>query len=248
MKGYAFFDFDNTIIEGDAGPLLGIHLFQRRQGRIDKNAKGPLKTVAKTALWTRVTPYLAWMAVQAAMYKVRARRRSSVVQSAYKGFRGLPVAVLDEVLDGFVADEIAPRIHPRIRSEMEAHVAAERTCVIITTGMEKLVARVMPFLPAGTLLIGCELEERDGRYTGRVRQGPLYGQDKANIMRAMCRAAKVDLAECHAYSDHYSDHQMLDVVGHAVCVNPAARLRALAASKKWRVLDLPDPRQKPRKG
>lgn len=245
MKGYAFFDFDNTIIYGDAGPLLGMHLFHRRRERLEE---GPLRRVRKTALWTRATPYLAWMVVQAGLYKLRARRRSSIVRSAYRGFRGVPVAAMERVLDGFVADQIAPRIHPDVRREMESHAAAGRTNVIITTGMERLVERVLPFLPPETLLIGCELEIKDGRFTGRVLRGPLYGLDKANIMRAMCRGAGVELSDCHAYTDHHSDHHMLEAVGHGVCINPAARLRQAANANGWRVLDLPDPREGKEKG
>ena len=242
MKGVAFFDFDNTVIHGDAGPLLGVHLFQRRRDRIQQRNHGAARTAKKTALWSRVVPYLAWMGVQSALYKARAVRRSTIVRSAYKGFKGLPVSIMEDALDGFVASEVVPRIYPKILAEMEAHAAAGRTCVIITTGMERLVARCLPYLPKGTRLIGCELEQHDGRLTGRVVQGPLYGADKANIIAAYCEAAGVDPAACHAYSDHYSDHQMLDTVGHAVCVNPARRLRHMAAAKGWRVLDLDDPR------
>ena len=237
---FAFFDFDNTIIHGDAGPLLGIHMFKRHQGRIDDRSAGAAKTLRKMATWTRVTPYLSWMAVQAVLYKARARRRSSIVRSAFKGWKGVPVDLLERTLDGFVDEEIAPRIFPEIRKEMEAHAAAGRTCVIVTTGMERLVARALPYLPAGTQLIGCRLEERDGRFTGAV-QGPLYGADKANIITAYCRAADVDPADCWAYSDHYSDHQMLQAVGHGVCVNPASRLEAMAKTQGWQVLRPADP-------
>lgn len=239
---YAFFDFDNTIIHGDAGPLLGVHLFKRRKARIEDRPHGPTRAVRKTAMWSRVFPYLAWMGVQTGLYKARAVRRSTFVRSAFKGFKGVPVATMEAVLDDFVATEVAPRIYPEVIAEMEAHAAAGRTNVIITTGMDLLVSKVLPYLPEGTQLIGCQLEQKDGRLTGRIERGPLYGQDKANIIHAMCRAAGVLQADCYGYTDHYSDHQMLLAVGHGTCINPAPRLAGMARVHGWRVLELKDPR------
>ena len=239
---FAFFDFDKTLLHGDAGPLLGVHLFQRRRQRIDGSNPAGKAAAKKMALWTGLLPYATWMAVQTTLYKARAVRRSTIVRSAYKGFKGVPVTVLDAVLDDFVQAELRPRIYPAMVAEMQAHAGQGRTSVIVTTGMEKLVRRCLPFFPAGTRVIGCEMEERAGRLTGRVVSGPLFGADKANIIRAYCDAAHASAADCHAYSDHYSDHHMLDAVGHGVCINPASRLRRLASRRGWRVLDLPDPR------
>ncbi len=123
-----------------------------------------------------------------------------------------------------------------MRREIEAHHKAGRRCMVITTGMEVLVRPVLDRIDPLIGLIGCRLEARDGKLTGRV-QGPLFGQDKANILHAHCRAVGVRAQDCHAYSDHYSDVHMLDAVGTAVCVNPRGRLRRLAGKRGWRVLD-----------
>lgn len=240
---YAFFDFDNTIIHGDAGPLLGVHLFKHRKARIERRRHGPLRAARKTLMWSQVVPFLAWMGVQAALYKARAVRRSTVVRSAYKGFRGVPVAMLDGAIEAFVDDEVAPRIYPEVLAEMQEHAKEGRTNVIITTGMERLVRRVLPHLPAGTKVIGCQLEEKNGRLTGRIVRGPLYGQDKANIMLAMCDAKGIDPQTCYGYTDHYSDYQMLEAVGFGTCINPADRLRRMANQRGWRVLDLKKPQR-----
>ena len=240
---FAFLDFDNTIIHGDAGPLLGVRLFKRRKARIEQRSRGPIRAARKTMLWAYVAPYLAWMAVQSALYQARAVRRSTVVRNAYKGFRGAPVPAFEQLLDEVVDNEVVPRIYPEVLAEMEAHAAAGRTNVVITTGMQHLVERVLPSLPAGTQVVGCELEERNGRLTGRVVRGPLYGQHKADIVLEMCADAGVDPGTCHAYTDHYSDHQMLDAVGHGVCINPATRLAKMAEAKGLRIMRPKDPRQ-----
>lgn len=240
---FAFYDFDKTLLHGDAGPLFGYHLFDRRRHRIQEKHGARTATARKALMWTRIMPYLAWMGVQSALYKVRAVRRSTIVRSAYKGLKGVPVAVLEAELEHFVERELRPRFYPEMRQDMQAHFDAGRTCVIITTGMQRLVERCLPFLPDGTRVLGCRLEERDGRLTGRVEQGPLYGADKANIIMAYCTAAGVDPKDCFAYSDHYSDHQMLEVVGHGACINPAPRLAKMAQKEGWSILRLEDPRK-----
>ena len=48
----------------------------------------------------------------------------------------------------------------------------------------------------------------------------------------------IDLAESWAYSDSFSDYAMLAVVGHPTACNPDLRLRSMARSYDWPVLDL----------
>lgn len=241
MSGLVFLDFDKTIIDIDAGPTFGQWMFDRRRRATHRHGKAKGAAV-RASMWARLTPYIGWMSVQAALYKARAVRRSTVVRNAYKGLKGVPVAPLDDLLEEFVDDYVVPSIYPEIRAEMEEHVRQGRRCIIITTGMRRLVEKCLPALPEGTQLIGCELEEKDGRLTGRILSGPLYGADKANIVLTHCQAHGVDPADCHAYTDHYSDKHMLEAVGHGTCINPASRLTRLAEREGWRILRLQDPR------
>ena len=230
--GVAFFDFDNTLIHGDAGPLFGRSLFK---GQLHE--RGFWRRVA---LRTRYAPYILSMSVQALLYGMRFRKRSKLVRSAYRGLRGVPAKEFDERVDAFVDTEIPPLVYPEVRKHVEAHFAAGRRCVIITTGMEPLVQRAVRHLPAGMEVIGCRLLVRKGRLTGKV-VGPLFGVDKANILDAYCRALGVDPKGCWSYSDHWSDRQMLEAVGHGVAVNPRPRLRRLAERMGWIILEAKDP-------
>ena len=226
---FAFFDFDHTVIDADAGPLFGSHLFRHQHG----------SSLRRRIAIVRFIPFASWMVLQAGLYKVGARRRSSIVRSAYMALRGFRRDVFETELDNFVASEIPPRMFPEVLAEMSNHLRAGRRVVILTTGMETLVRRALPYLPTGVELVGCRLLEKRGRFTGRV-EGPLYGVDKANILEAFCRATGVDPAECYAYSDHWSDKQMLEAVGHPVVVHPRGRLRRLAEERGWRIMT-PDP-------
>lgn len=234
--GVAFFDFDNTLIHGDAGPLFGRSLLEARL----HERRWP----GRARLRARYAPYIAWMALQALLYRVRARRRSSLVRSAYRGLKGVPVADFDPLLEAFVDREIPGRVYPEMRAEVERHLAAGRRCVVVTTGMEPLVRRALRHLPPGVEVIGCRMLHERGRLTGRV-VGPLFGVDKANILDAYCRALGVDPRDCWAYSDHLSDRHMLEAVGHGVAVNPKGRFRRLALRSGWAILE---PRPPPADG
>ena len=230
--GVAFFDFDNTLIHGDAGPLFGRSLFTARLHE--------RKLWGRTKLRLRLTPYVLWMGLQAGLYKVRARRRSNLVRSAYRGLKGIEVAQLDPLLAAFVDREVPGLVYPTMRATIQRHQEAGLRCVVITTGMEKLVKGAVRHLAPDIEVIGCRLLDRKGKLTGRV-VGPLFGVDKANILDAYCRALGVDPKKCWAYSDHFSDKHMLEAVGHGVAVNPKGRFRKLAQRNGWVVLDLPKP-------
>jgi HAD superfamily hydrolase (TIGR01490 family) len=226
--GIAFFDFDNTLIDGDAGPLFGRSLFSARL-----SARGPW---GRLRLRLQYAPYIGWMAVQAVLYKLRARKRSSIVRSAYLGLRGVSADRFEALLGDFVDHEVPRLIFPEMHAIVAGHLAAGRRCVVVTTGMEPLVRRAARHFPPGLEVIGCRLLQRKGRLTGRV-VGPLFGVDKANIMDAYARALGVDLADCWAYSDHWSDKQMLEAVCHGVAVNPKGRFRRLAQRQGWQILE-----------
>lgn len=228
-SGIAFLDFDNTIIQGDAGPLFGWYLFRERRHELEGHFW------ARMRLWGRYTPYLTWMGLQAGLYTLHARRRSAIIRASYKGLRGVRADRFYGLMDDFAAEALVPRLYPEMVVEMRRHQQAGRHCVVITTGIEVLVRKVLDHVDPAIGLIGCRLLERGGKLTGRV-VGPLFGVDKANILDAYARALGVLPADCWAYSDHWSDKHMLEAVGHPVAVNPRGRLRRLARRRHWSVL------------
>lgn len=234
-SGIAFFDFDNTVIHGDIGPLFGDHIVDHRYDRIraERGRRAALRD--RVRILARYTPYLLSLGLQVGLYKTRALRRSSLVRTAYKSLKGIPAQDYYGLMQEFVDHEIPDRVYPEIRQAMQEHLAADCQVVIVTTGIEELVRRCLPHLPDGVEVIGCRLREKNGILTGKV-DGPLYGADKANIVKAYCKAAGVDPQDCWAYTDHYSDFHMLDAVGHGVCVNPRKRLTQMAEEKEWTVL------------
>jgi phosphoserine phosphatase len=87
-------------------------------------------------------------------------------------------------------------------------------------------------------LIANRLEFVDNYATGKLQKPFVAGATKSVIMRDYARAHGIDLAESWAYTDSFSDYPMLAVVGHPTACNPDFRLRSLARSYDWPILEL----------
>lgn len=89
--------------------------------------------------------------------------------------------------------------------------------------------------------IGTEIEVRNRRYTGRVLPPPITGPIKAEKARQLfsSRGMDVDWASSYAYGDSFTDHNMLELVGHPVAVYPDKKLNQLAMKQKWELMGTP---------
>jgi putative phosphoserine phosphatase/1-acylglycerol-3-phosphate O-acyltransferase len=97
------------------------------------------------------------------------------------------------------------------------------------------VDMVTPFAEAlgFDAVVATEYEVRDGRYTGRLVDGFVWGIGKLNAVRRWAKENRVDLDNCHACSDSAFDVPLLSSVGHPHAVNPDATLTALAMMRRW---------------
>ena len=87
-----------------------------------------------------------------------------------------------------------------IRRIREHRASGHRT-ILITAAAE---AFVRPLSPLFDVVIGAELEERDGRYT-RLHVGPAArGEARAAWLRRYALLERVDLRHSYAYADSYS--------------------------------------------
>ena len=89
--------------------------------------------------------------------------------------------------------------------------------------------------------IATEVEQRDGRYTGRTTGVLNMRTGKVERVRAWLAERGLDESVLKAatfYSDSINDLPLLSVVGTPVVVDPDDRLHAAALRHRWRVLRL----------
>jgi phosphoserine phosphatase len=80
------------------------------------------------------------------------------------------------------------------------------------------------------------LEERAGRWTGRVVGVAMYGESKAHAVQRMAKEKRLDLKNCYAYGDSAMDRWLLAAVGRPAAVNASNELLRIAQGRNWPVL------------
>jgi HAD superfamily hydrolase (TIGR01490 family) len=230
-QGAAFFDFDHTLLDGDASVVFGWTLAEWGYAKGD-HLTGKERRRHVLATTAHVAATVGKGAVYRSLNAVGLLKRSKLLELTYAFLRDLPAEEMSARMERVWNERLEKRLYPEMRRVLADHRAAGRRIVIVTTGLRELVEHSKKALGDGIEVIGVEMHTKGGMWLGRV-EGPLYGVQKAAAVRAWAAERGIDLAQSYAYSDHYSDAAFLALVGHPVCVNPTMRLRVHARKMGW---------------
>jgi HAD superfamily hydrolase (TIGR01490 family) len=215
----AFFDLDNTMIQGGS-------LFYFAKG-LYRRGFFPTRVIVK-GLWLQ------------AYFRVAGREKPGHIEdirSVMLGFiEGHTFTELTELANEVYEESIAERIWPGTRALAQMHLDVGQQVWLVTAAPVEL-AGVIAARMGLTGALGTTAEHVDDIYTGRLRGDLLHGPAKAEAVRALVHEHGFDLAHCFAYSDSYNDLPLLSLVGHPCAVNPDGRLRAYAEEQDWQVQD-----------
>lgn len=126
------------------------------------------------------------------------------------------------------------------------HARRGEAIVLVTGTLEPLAVRAAAALGNELRTRGCEvavhicatrLEEKNGRWTGKIRGEAMLGAAKARAVSALAGKFGLDPARCSAYGDSEQDRWMLGCVGHPFAVNASRGLRRVARTHGWPVLE-----------
>lgn len=219
VRAAAFFDLDNTVMQGAALFHFGRGLYKRRF--FDKRE-------------------LARFAWQQAYFRLagteNAEHMADVRSSALSIVKGRRVSELMAIGEEIYDEYMAGRIWPGTRALAQAHLDAGQKVWLVTAAPVEtatIIARRLGLTGA----LGTVAESVGGVYTGRLVGEPLHGPAKAEAVRALSAAEGLELERCAAYSDSANDIPMLSLVGYPYAINPDARLRAHAREMGWRLRD-----------
>ncbi|MER8073514.1 HAD-IB family hydrolase [Streptomyces sp. NPDC094034] len=218
-RAAAFFDLDNTVMQGAAIFHLGRGLYKRKFFQ-----RRELARFAWQQAWFRVAgvedPEHMQDARDSALSIVKGHRVSELM------------SIGEEVYDEYMAD----RIWPGTRALAQAHLDAGQQVWLVTAAPVEtatIIARRLGLTGA----LGTVAESIDGVYTGKLVGEPLHGPAKAEAVRALAATEGFDLDRCAAYSDSHNDIPMLSLVGHPYAINPDTKLRKHARRLDWRLRD-----------
>ena len=228
--GAAFFDVDNTMMQG-----ASIYHFARGLAARDFFTWRDLAQFAMKQVSFRIKgvedPAHMEEAKQAALAFVAGHKVDEVV------------ALGEEIYDELMAD----RIWSGTRALAQLHLDAGQRVWLVTAAPAELASLIARRLGL-TGALGTVAENEDGVYTGRLVGEPLHGPAKAEAIRALAEREGLDLSRCSAYSDSANDVPMLSIVGDPVAVNPDAQLKRIARENGWKIRDFRTGRKAARVG
>jgi len=218
-RAAAFFDLDNTVVQGAS-------LFHLAKGLYRRDFF-PARLIIK-GLWLQV------------YFRAMGREKTKHIKDAriaLLGFiAGHTVAELEAVGNEVYEESIAQRIWPGTRAIAQMHLDVGQQVWLVTAAPVEVAGIIAARLGLSGAL-GTTAEHLDGVYTGRLTGELLHGPAKADAVLALTRQHGFDLARCFAYSDSFNDLPMLSLVGHSCAINPDRRLREYAEDHDWQVRD-----------
>ncbi|WP_239456295.1 HAD family hydrolase [Nocardioides solisilvae] len=215
----AFFDVDNTVMQGASIFHLAKGLYKRKFF----TTRDIVGAMYKQA-WFRVVG------------KEDPEHIEDARNSALGFIAGHTVAELEELGEEIFDEVMAHRIWPGTRALAQMHLDRGQRVWLVTAApieIASIIARRLGLTGA----LGTVSEHRDGVYTGKLVGDLLHGPAKAEAVRAIAEREGLDLARCSAYSDSINDLPMLSLVGDPVAINPDPALRAHARAQGWRIRD-----------
>lgn len=229
-RAAAFFDLDNTIVQG-----ASIFHFARglyRRGFFDA------RTIAK-ALWFQT--YFRLAGKESAAHVADAR------ETMLAFIEGHTVAEITQVSEEVYEEFVARRIWAGTRAIAQLHLDAGQQVWLVTAAPVEMAGIIAARLGL-TGALGTIAEHVEGVYTGRLAGEMLHGPAKADAVRDLVAEHGLDLRRSFAYSDSYNDLPMLSLVGHACAINPDRRLADHAEEQDWQVRDFRTGRRAARLG
>ena len=212
-KSAVFVDLDRTLLGHASGQVLNRALMD--EGVVPQGRSLPGDRLLY-AVNDRLGENLLSMGLVRAAARVAKGWRQDQVQAA--GRRAV------EELTALVAP-FAPQYLDDFRADGHQLVLTTTTPV----DMIAPFARAMGF----DAVIATAYETRDGRYTGRLYEGFVWGTGKLKAVRTWADGEGIDLGDCHACSDSVFDTPLLASVGWPHAVNPDLPLIAIATLRRW---------------
>ncbi len=140
----------------------------------------------------------------------------------------------------FMGDVVRKNLKPEALALVAQH-QREGDAVVIVTATNEFVTRPIAEVFGVKELIAVQLERGlNGWFNGEIRGVPSFRGGKVTRIEQWLAARQLGWADVDStfYSDSINDLPLLEKVRHPVATNPDDRLRALASTRNWRILDL----------
>jgi HAD superfamily hydrolase (TIGR01490 family) len=168
--------------------------------------------------------------------------RDAADRQVYRQFSGLSERRVTEDARRCCEETLLPACFAGALNEMSTHRAAGRRLVLVSAGIDLVLAPLAQAL--GAELLAQRLVASGDRLTGAYRSYAVLDDResamdqaarKATALTRHAAAAGIDLGASFAYGDSINDLAMLESVGTPIVVRPDRRLARIAQTRGWDV-------------
>jgi HAD superfamily hydrolase (TIGR01490 family) len=208
----ALFDVDNTLLPGEASEIRFFRFLWRR-GLVG---------------WSELTRSAAWLVGHMPPFSLHSLRERKVYLA------GKRPADIESYAREFCQAEMIGKVSSQGLAKLDAHRQAGHQLILVTGAPDFLIEPLAEFLGVATVF-AAKPEQRDSVYTGALIPPLPYGHGKRELILAHARKMGLDLAGSYAYGDSPGDHDLLELVGHPLVVNPIRGMARTAQRLGWPV-------------
>lgn len=215
----AIFDLDNTLIAGDSDHGWG-------QFMVEKNL-------------VDAKHYKEMNDKFYADYEAGCLDIFAYLEFSLEPLTKIPREELQQLHKQFMANVIEPMKLSKAEQLINAHREAGDRLLIITSTHRFIVEPICRSLGIEDI-IATDLEEIDGRYTGKVLGTPTFKEGKVVRFNKWLEEQGERNNQSYFYTDSINDLPLLLEVSNPVAVDPDSALRREAESRNWRIVSLRD--------
>ena len=216
----AIFDLDNTLLNGDSDYNWSLFLIQH--GILDSDLHKERNEQFFKEYQSGNLDVYAYCEFQ------------------FKTLKDNPRELLDELRSDYVKKIINPMITKEAKDLVESH-RKENHKLLIITATNSYITRPIADLFGIEDLIGTDLEELNGEFTGKVSGLPSFQEGKIirlNSWREKRGLIFEELEKTFFYSDSMNDIPLLEKVSNPVAANPDEILEKKATKENWPIIYL----------
>jgi len=187
LSTQALYDFDGTITTKDTTILLLVALLKLRPWRFSG------------LIW-----FLFRMIVASDSVSKQGHKNKAI------GYliKDLSDMRLSRALKDF-RNKVKSLYRPSVLTSIEKTIQDGCTVLIVTASPSFAVSDSVSDLPV--IVLGTEFEKEENIYTGLLKSENCYGKEKVNRINEWARSNKIVLSVQSAWSDHFSDFDMLSL-------------------------------------
>ena len=151
--------------------------------------------------------------------------------------RGIQRSTLEEIARESFETRLKQDIYVGAVRMLDDCRRAGREVMLATSSFDIIVQPLAEHLHVDGVLASA-LEFEGGTCTGRITGTPMFRGEKRQRVLRFLRDRGTDPRDCSFHSDSIYDLPLLEAVGRPVAVNPDRKLRRIARTRGWQLMDL----------